>query len=119
MPAFKKKRLIEPGKKEDLFQLGLITYADSLFEWQHMENMKNFWWVCVPKIPSAFAIDAGSKRPAGGEFPGVVTEAPCEQSFSYSGRFFSSRKSKGLCIGDREGAFGLGCRLRVGGFSGA
>jgi hypothetical protein len=102
MLALEEARMIEPGKKEDVFTLGLITFADSHFERQHMEEGRYLWWVCVPKTPSAFAIDAASKRTTGGEFSGDATEAPYEGSFSYSGRLFSSKKPPAIAFGGQR-----------------
>jgi hypothetical protein len=37
-----------------------------------MEEGKYFWWVCISKTPSAFAIGAANNRPAGGYFSGPI-----------------------------------------------
>ena len=58
---------MDAGKKMDMFKLGLVRSVDPHFTRQVMTVEVDFWWVGVPKISSAVAIDAKSKQAAGGE----------------------------------------------------
>ena len=53
---FKAQRQTGPGKEEDMFKVGLLKSEDPHFGRKNMEDDTDFWWVGVPKMPSAFDI---------------------------------------------------------------
>ena len=69
---------MDAGKKMDMFKLGLVRSVDPHFTRQVMTVEVDFWWVGVPKMSSAVAIDAKSKWAAGGTH--ISNVLLCEQS---------------------------------------